>query len=103
MTPTQRTLAHLRAEGYLAEVVERWIPRARRRHDLFGFVDVLAIRPGETLAVQTTSSSNVSARVRKIADHDNTADVRKAGWRIVVHGWRKNSAGRWVLRVVDVS
>ena len=103
MTPTQRSLKHLREDGWLAEVVERWIPQARKRKDLFGFVDIVALRDDTTLGVQVTSGSNVSARVHKIADSDLVGAVRCAGWAIHVHGWRKNSKGRYVLRVVDVS
>ena len=103
MTPTQLTLRHLRADGYTAEVVERWNPHARVRNDLFGFVDVLAVRGPETLAVQTTSATNVSARIRKIADSPFVGAVREAGWRIVVHGWAKRG-NRWVLaRDEDIS
>lgn|SRR5690349_901504 len=102
MTPTQRSLKYLRAEGYRAEVVEKWNPHARVRNDLFGIVDILAIRDGETLAVQTTSASNVSARVKKIADADATPDIRRAGWRMHVHGWRRKGRN-WIVRVVDVS
>lgn len=104
MSPTKLTLRHLRDEGWpLVEVVERWNPHARIRQDLFGFIDVIAVRPNETIAVQTTSLANVSSRVTKIADHPNIGAVREAGWRIVVHGWAKKS-GRWVLaREVDVS
>lgn len=102
-SPTQRTLARLRADGWLAEVVERWIPGANVRKDLWGFVDVVAIKSGVTLGVQSTSGSNVAARVTKIADSPNLAAVRAAGWRLEVDGWRKNSAGRWVCRTVDVS
>ncbi|HEX7325184.1 MAG TPA: hypothetical protein VF292_07505 [Rhodanobacteraceae bacterium] len=64
MTPTARTLAALRVEGWTAEVVERWNPHARVRHDLFNVADILAVRGAETLAVQVTSGSNVPARVR---------------------------------------
>ena len=95
-SPTQLTLRHLRAEGYTAEVVERWNPHARVRNDLFGFVDVLAIRGAETLAVQTTSIKNVSTRIRKIAESNAIAAVREAGWTVRVHGWTKRR-GRWVL------
>lgn len=101
-SPTQLTLRHLRNEGWTAAIVEFWNPHARVRNDLFGFVDVLALRGAETLAVQTTSDSNVSARLRKIADSPNIAAVREAGWSVVVHGWQKDGA-RWKLRVVDVS
>ena len=102
MTPTQRSLKYLRADGWLCAVVEHWNSHARIRQDLFGVVDILAIRDGETLAVQTTSTG-VSARVRKIADAEATPHIRAAGWRFHVHGWRKNARGRYVLRVVDVS
>jgi carbonic anhydrase len=103
VTPTARTLAFLRKAGWLAWVVEKWIPQTRQRSDLFGFIDVLAIREGETLAVQSTSGSNVSSRVKKITEHENVARVRAAGWAIHVHGWRKNAKGRWELREVDLS
>lgn len=39
-TPTARTLRYLRAQGYAADVTERWIPQARKRRDLWGFCDV---------------------------------------------------------------
>ena len=103
MSPTARTLAKLRKEGWLAWVVEKWIPQTQRRSDLFGFIDVLAIRGDETLGVQSTSRSNVSSRVNKIADHENVARVREAGWIIHVHGWGKMANGRWECRTVDVS
>jgi hypothetical protein len=103
VTPTQRSLKYLRDDGYMAAVVEKWNPHARIRQDLFGIVDILAIKDGETLAVQTTSGSGVSSRVSKIANSDSVAMIRKAGWRFHVHGWRKNSKGRYVLRTVDVS
>ena len=86
-TPTQRTLAEMRSRGYACEVVERWNPFARIRQDLFGFIDVLCLGDNEVVGVQATSAGNVSARVRKIADHDNVAAVRKAGIRLLVHGW----------------
>ena len=103
MSPTERSLKALRADGWLCQVVEKWNPHSRTRLDLFGFVDILALRGGETLAVQATSRSNVSIRANKIAEHENVAAVRKAGWRLEVWGWSKNSAGRWDVRVVDLS
>lgn len=101
-SPTQRSLAVMRERGYLAEVVEKWIPAVRRRRDLYGFIDLLCIRDGEVCGVQATSGSNVAARIAKIADHENVAAVRRAGIRLLVHGWAKRR-GRWQLREVDVS
>lgn len=101
-SPTQRSLKHLRDAGYQAAVVEHWNPHVRIRQDLFGFIDILAVRDGETLGVQATSGSNVSKRIIKIAEHPNYPAVHAAGWRVVVHGWRKNAKGRWVLREVEM-
>ena len=104
MTPTQLSLRALRADGWTAEVVERWNPHARVRHDLFGFVDIIAVKDDATLAVQATSDSNVSARVRKIADSEHVNAVRDAGWRIEVWGWKQARMYHpWTCRKVDVS
>ena len=97
MSPTERSLALLRKEGYLVGIVEKWNPHARIRQDLYGFIDLLAVRPGETLGVQATSGSNVSARVAKIAEHENYPRVLEAGWVIEVWGWRKLKSG-WACR-----
>lgn len=102
-SPTQLSKRHLEAQGYKVWITEHWNAFARIRQDLFGFIDLLALKDGETLAVQTTSSSNVSARVKKIADHENVGVVREAGWSIHVHGWFKNKSGRWQLREIDLS
>ena len=102
MSPTQRSLKHLREQGYRVAIVEHWNPHARIRQDLFGVIDLLCLKGGETLAVQTTSRGNVSARVKKITDSEALPDIRKAGWKFVVHGWGKLKAG-WTLREVDLS
>jgi len=103
VSPTQRTLRHLRAAGYpLVQVVERWNPHAKVRQDLFGVVDVLAVG-SDIVGVQATSGSNVAARVRKLTDSPALPVLRKAGVRVLVHGWRKAASGRWTLREVDLS
>lgn len=102
MTPTELTLKHLRAEGWTVAVVERWNPHARIRQDLYGFIDILALRGSETLAVQATSYTNMSARIKKIAEIETVAAVREAGWTIWVIGWRKVN-NRWTHKIVDVS
>lgn len=89
MTPTARSLAKLRGEGYLCAVVERFVrfPHPGHRVDLFGFLDLLCLRSGEVMGVQVTSGSNVSARLKKIAESPHIAAVLAAGVRVVVHGW----------------
>jgi len=102
-SPTQLSLKKLREEGYLVDVVERWIPGANIRKDLYGFGDLLCIKRKETLVVQTTTASNMAARCRKIADHENVGPVREAGWAIHVHGWHQDDKKKWHCKVKDVS
>jgi hypothetical protein len=82
--------------------VEKWNPHVKIRQDLFGFIDILAIKKGETLAVQCTSTG-VAARVKKIQESEYLARVREAGWKIYVIGWSKNSKGKYVMRLLDIS
>ena len=101
-SPTQRSLEHLREQGYFCAVVEKWNSFTKQRQDLWGWCDILAIRENEVLAVQVTSTG-VAERIKKIEDSPTVAFVRSADIRIEVHGWRKNSKGRYVLRVEDRS
>lgn len=103
MTPSQRSLKLLRESGWVPWIVERWNQHARIRQDMYGFVDIVAIKPNKTLAVQTTSWSNISARKQKIIHSDLVLDVLGAGWEINIHGWRKNKkTGRWEVKCVDI-
>lgn len=102
-SPTKRSLALLRETCQAVQVVEVWNPFARVRKDLFGWIDILAIRGTETVAVQTTAWSSISARAKKIAESDTVAAVRKAGWKIEIHGWKKGKDGRYVVKIVDIS
>lgn len=102
MSPTQLTIRSLKQDGWLVEVVEKYNFFAKVRNDLFGFIDILAIKDGSVLAVQATSKANISSRVNKIAEHENIAEVRKLGWQIEVWGWAK-VGNRWAVTVRDVS
>lgn len=102
MSPTSRSLGLLRKEGWTCQVVEKWNAFARIRIDLFGCIDILCLRDGVTMGVQTTSASNISSRIRKIAECPQLPEIRKAAWRLEVIGWAKKK-GRWVCRRVDVS
>ena len=106
-----------RADGYFveqAEHISRMGPRVRR-HDTFGFVDYICIKPGAIVLLQVTSWGNVSSRVNKIAREEHGSgqharpmiDLAKTllsvhGVRIVVEGWQlKNN--RWISREVEVT
>jgi len=102
-SPAELTLGHLRKLGYRAAVVEHWNPHAKIRQDLFGIIDVLAVGRNETVAVQSTTKHNVSARVHKIADSDSIGDLREAGWTVLVHGWWQPNGPRTKWHVVEVN
>lgn len=108
-SPTQRSKALLQEQGYHVAIVERWCSFTRRRHDLFGFADLLAIREGETPLLVQVTSTGVSSRVRKILESDLAPLTLKSGFRIQVHGWRKlkvkrgGKAMRWSPRIVHIT
>ena len=84
--------------------MEVWNSFIRQRKDLFGFIDILALNGPDTIAVQSTSWTNVSARAKKIAESDHIESVRSAGWTVLIHGWRKNAkTNRYELKEIDVS
>lgn len=101
-SPTQLTLKLLREEGWTVEVVERWVPGANIRKDLFGFIDLVALKGDMTLGVQATSYSNMGARIKKIESAELLSQVRRASWHLWVIGWRKQN-NRWTHKIVDLS
>ncbi len=96
MSPTERTLKELRRLGFACQVVEHWNAHARRRVDLFGFIDILALTPDGILGIQATSGSNHADRVRKIREEctDNAQAWLSAGGRIEVWSWKLTQAKR---------
>jgi hypothetical protein len=102
-SPTQRSLQLLRRRGFLAASVEKWLPGVRRRRDLFGFADVLAVHPQERLflLVQATTAAHVAHRLAKARARPELAAWLAAGGGFAVHGWRK-CGRRWRVKVVAV-
>jgi hypothetical protein len=108
MSPCQRSLNKLRNEGWTCAITERWNSHAHIRQDLFGFIDVLCFQDFVTMAVQTTSGSNVSARIEKIMANPLAKLWCEGGGNrtLVVHGWAKRGdRGKrklWTCREVKV-
>ena len=116
--PTRRTLNHFKARDWVHGRVEFYNPKTQRSRDFLGFGDVLAIDPDRrgSLAIQVTSYSNISARVRKICD-DPENRRKAAAWlrsknRLEVWGWKEfdkiEMSGpflgcRWRPRIVEIT
>ena len=114
MSPTQRTLQRLRGESYLPTVVEKFNPHSLTRHDLWGFADILAIplenSPEQViLAIQCTSASNLSSRVKKCLTGQPRRNIRillGLGVRVEVWAWgkyRKNKQPEWRLKITRIT
>ncbi|MCB1715527.1 MAG: hypothetical protein KDK05_10375 [Candidatus Competibacteraceae bacterium] len=100
--PVTRTLEYLQARGWAAGRVDRQAGKVS--FDYLGVADVLGIGPaGALLAVQCTSASNVSARVRKLEGEDlldSMSALRRANIAVQVWGWYPD---RDTPRIVDLS
>lgn len=109
-SPTQRSIKHLKDLGYEVAIVERYLPTRPRptKVDLFGCFDLVAIpREGEPhiVFVQTTTASNMSARVKKIQASPVLPYLKRIELlHMVVHGWRAPTVTRrtWSLREVEL-
>lgn len=95
-TPTALSLELLRNMGWSCLVTETnmRIPRDGEddlvfKRDLFGFVDIVCLKPGHgTLGVQTTDRTHLANRVNKIQCSEWFEWMRRAGgWQLHVHGW----------------
>ena len=102
LSPTQRSLKYLRDQGYSVWIVEHWNSFARIRQDLFGCIDLLAIGNGDSLAIQTTTASNMSARKHKILENQYYPEMVQSNWKVHLHGWVK-VGNRWEVKVVELN
>jgi hypothetical protein len=102
-SPTSRSLRWLRDQGWLPEIVERFLHVPGIRRDCFGCFDILAVRtnPNAVLLVQVTSRANVGARVKKIRRSPLVPTILKAGVVAEVHGWSRID-GRWTLKRIEI-
>ena len=103
MTPTARTLEHYRRQGYAVGIVERWIEKYGIRRDLFGILDIIAVKVGEpVLGIQSTVAGCVSARLAKARQTPDLPTWLATGARFVVIGWATKE-GRWLPRIEEVT
>jgi hypothetical protein len=97
MTPTARSLALLRERGFLVARVEQRLPIPGKfvTRDCYGFGDLLIAGPDDgngfrfIALVQVTSTSNLSAREKKIRLLPEARKWLVYGGAILLHGWSK--------------
>jgi hypothetical protein len=102
MSPTARSLQHLRELGYQAAVVEKTIPRTSIKQDCFG-ADLIALKPGApVLAIQTTTGSNHAARKKKLEAEGFIDLWTSAGAVLEIWSWEqqgpRGQRKTWTLR-----
>jgi hypothetical protein len=109
VTPTARTLQHLKKLGYTAQVVEQTIRGKGMvfKRDLFGCIDVLALGNGVTLGVQACAGASHAARLTKAKQQPALPRWLFCGNRFEVWSWAKQGPrGKrkvWTLRRESVS
>lgn len=98
----QESLKHMRKIGYTCAVVERWNSHAHIRQDLFGGIDLLAIRFGETAGIQCSRSADLAAHRTKLLGEPRMRSWVEAGNKLLLHGWdlkgKDGTQKRWTLR-----
>jgi hypothetical protein len=110
MTPTARTLQHLKKLGYTAQVVEQTIRGKGMvfKRDLFGCIDIIAVGvEAGCLGVQACAGGSHAARLTKAKEQYGLVTWLLHGNRFEVWSWAKQGPrGKrkvWTLRRESVS
>ena len=101
MTNTSRTLQHCRNNGWIVDVVERFVPAGEFgiRRDFLGIIDMIAITESRTIGVQSCGQ-NFAEHDRKIRDNPNSVEWLGGGRELMLIGWRKIKKVRGGKQVV---
>lgn len=76
--------------GWTAQVVEKWIPQARRRVDLFGCIDMIVLDGQQgPIGVQACAGSSHAARMKKALAEPRLQTWLNSGARFEVWSWAK--------------
>jgi len=106
---TQRSLNHLRKNGWIAHVVEKWIPprgtmKFGVRIDVWAFGDILICRapvtvngqvavPGRTALVQCFPEARFKDHREKLKGIPEVEIWKAAGNKVYLHGWSLRPKG----------
>ncbi len=100
MTPSQRTLSYLKEGGFTVGTVERFVNAksfhgSGHRRDLFGCIDLIAVRPQMILAVQSTGTG-WSSHWKKMVEGSGRPGAMlwlSGGSPLLLIGWRPLKGG----------
>jgi hypothetical protein len=113
---TERSLKECKRRGFVAGVVERWIPVAGnwkqgKRVDLFGIIDVVAVSEvAGIIGLQSTTAGGHTAHIRALKLEPKASSLKlwlQSGGRFMVWSWGKRPSqkkdgsrgvDRWKLR-----
>ena len=107
-SPTAKSLDYLRKQGYTCAVVEKFNSFTKKRIDLFGVIDIVAVKSTEkgVLGVQVTSRGNIQSRYQKCLEEPRIRVWLDAGNRLQVHGWgimgKSGKRKKYDVKVLDV-
>lgn len=92
---TQKTLKLLKDQGWECGIVERWIPGANIRRDLFNIIDIIACLDDRLVGVQSTSWGQRGPHLRKIhSEHGAATEMwLKTGAELWLVSWKKVKQG----------
>jgi hypothetical protein len=99
---TPRTMAVLRKLGYRVGKVEYFNYWSKQSHDLFNVIDLIAMKPGVLIGVQSTSVNHRKEHVDKILSEPLAKVWCETGAWLWMVSWRKEKikrggvAIRWV-------
>lgn len=92
-SPVERSLQLLRHEGYIAEVVERRLPRCFITRDFLGCIDIIGCKSGSPiLGIQATTGANAAARRTKALALPGLRVWLEAGGAFAVWAWSLRGA-----------
>lgn len=92
MTPTQRTLRALRAQGRVCGIVEKWNAHDRIRKDLFGIIDIIALDPERGVVGVQSTGQDFAGHHRKLTEEKAQECIHwleTPGTVLELWGWRK--------------
>jgi hypothetical protein len=104
VSPIQRSLKKLRAEGWTAEVVQYWNTFGQCSVDLINCIDILCFAPGRGFLGVQVCKEDVSVHIKKIQKEPRSIIWRQAGGLLVIHAWRLRGARgdkkTWQCRII---